>query len=80
MRVGDSTMRRAQSGRMTDMFDRVVPLVLSRTHAVPAQSHGVVCLRMLDDTVPGTYGPTADVTGSGRTPTTTLDAARRAGA
>jgi uncharacterized damage-inducible protein DinB len=36
-----------------------------------------MCLRMLDDTVPATYGPTADVTWSGADPTTTLDAARR---
>jgi hypothetical protein len=35
------------------------------------------CLRLLEDTVPATYGPTADVTWSGADPTTTLDAARR---
>jgi uncharacterized damage-inducible protein DinB len=37
-------------------------------------------LRLLDDRVPPTYGPTADVTWSGADPTTTLDAARRRGA
>ncbi|HZI76471.1 MAG TPA: DinB family protein [Gemmatimonadales bacterium] len=37
-----------------------------------------VCLRLLEDRVPATYGPTADVTWSGADPTTTLDAARRA--
>jgi uncharacterized damage-inducible protein DinB len=37
-----------------------------------------VCLRMLEDRVPATYGPTADVTWAGADPTTTLDAARRA--
>jgi uncharacterized damage-inducible protein DinB len=38
-----------------------------------------VALRLLEDRVPPTYGPTADVTWSGADPTTTLDAARRAG-
>jgi uncharacterized damage-inducible protein DinB len=37
-----------------------------------------VCLRILEDRVPATYGPTADVTWTGADPTTTLDAARRA--
>jgi uncharacterized damage-inducible protein DinB len=37
-----------------------------------------MCLRMLEDRVPATYGPTADVTWTGADPTTTLDAARRA--
>lgn len=35
-----------------------------------------LCLRLLEDRVPPTYGPTADVTWSGADPTTTLDAAR----
>jgi len=39
-----------------------------------------VCLRLLEDRVPATYGPTADVTWSGADPTTTLDAAQRRGA
>lgn len=39
-----------------------------------------LCLRLLEDRVPPTYGPTADVTWSGADPTTTLDAARRRGA
>src|SRR4051812_8753904 len=38
-----------------------------------------LCLRLLEDRVPPTYGPTADVTWSGADPTTTLDAARRRG-
>jgi len=38
-----------------------------------------VCLRLLEDRVPPTYGPTADVTWRGATPTTTLDAARGTG-
>ena len=37
-----------------------------------------ICLRMLEDRVPATYGPTADVTWTGADPTVTLDAARRA--
>ena len=37
-------------------------------------------LRLLEDRVPPTYGPTADVTWAGADPTTTLDAARRTGA
>jgi uncharacterized damage-inducible protein DinB len=37
------------------------------------------CLRLLNLRVPPTYGPSADVTWSGADPTTTLDAARRAG-
>jgi uncharacterized damage-inducible protein DinB len=37
-------------------------------------------LRLLEDRVPPTYGPTADVTWTGADPTTTLDAARRTGA
>jgi hypothetical protein len=36
-----------------------------------------VTLRLLEDLVPPTYGPTADVSWSGADPTTTLDAARR---
>ena len=39
-----------------------------------------LALRMLEDRVPPTYGPTADVTWTGADPTTTLDAARRTGA
>ena len=39
-----------------------------------------VALRLLEDRVPPTYGPTADVTWTGADPTTTLDAARRTGA
>lgn len=39
-----------------------------------------ICLRLLEDRVPPTYGPTADVTWSGAAPTTTLDAARGTGA
>jgi uncharacterized damage-inducible protein DinB len=39
-----------------------------------------LALRLLEDRVPPTYGPTADVTWSGADPTTTLDAARRQGA
>ena len=35
-----------------------------------------VYLRLLEDLVPPTYGPTADVTWSGASPTVTLDAAR----
>ena len=38
-----------------------------------------LALRMLEDRVPPTYGPTADVTWTGADPTTTLDAARRRG-
>jgi len=36
-----------------------------------------LALRLLEDRVPATYGPTADVTWTGADPTTTLDAARR---
>lgn len=39
-----------------------------------------LALRLLEDRVPPTYGPTADVTWTGADPTTTLDAARRSGA
>jgi uncharacterized damage-inducible protein DinB len=39
-----------------------------------------LCLRLLEDRVPPTYGPTADVSWTGADPTTTLDAARRTGA
>ena len=35
-------------------------------------------LRLLEDKVPATYGPTADVTWSGADPTTTVEGARRA--
>ena len=38
-----------------------------------------VALRLLEDRVPPTYGPTADVSWTGADPTTTLDAARRQG-
>jgi uncharacterized damage-inducible protein DinB len=39
-----------------------------------------LALRLLEDRVPPTYGPTADVSWAGADPTTTLDAARRRGA
>ena len=39
-----------------------------------------VALRLLEDRVPPTYGPTADVSWAGADPTTTLDSARRQGA
>ena len=39
-----------------------------------------LALRLLEDRVPPTYGPTADVSWTGADPTTTLDAARRTGA
>jgi uncharacterized damage-inducible protein DinB len=39
-----------------------------------------IALRLLEDRVPPTYGPTADVSWAGADPTTTLDAARRRGA
>jgi uncharacterized damage-inducible protein DinB len=39
-----------------------------------------LALRLLEDRVPPTYGPTADVSWTGADPTTTLDAARRRGA
>ena len=39
-----------------------------------------VALRLMEDRVPPTYGPTADVSWAGADPTTTLDAARRQGA
>jgi uncharacterized damage-inducible protein DinB len=35
------------------------------------------CLRLLNEKVPATYGPTADVTWSGADPTTTVEAAGR---
>jgi len=38
-----------------------------------------IALRLLEDRVPPTYGPTADVSWAGADPTTTLDAARRRG-
>jgi len=38
-----------------------------------------IALRLLEDRVPPTYGPTADVSCAGADPTTTLDAARRRG-
>jgi len=38
-----------------------------------------LCLRLLEERVPPTYGPTADVTWTGADPTVTLDAARRRG-
>jgi uncharacterized damage-inducible protein DinB len=38
-----------------------------------------VCLRLLEDRVPATYGPTADVTWKGADPTRTVEAAGRKG-
>jgi uncharacterized damage-inducible protein DinB len=49
-------------------------------HTAHHRAQVVVALRLLEDRVPPTYGPTADVTWSGADPTTTLDAARRRGA
>jgi uncharacterized damage-inducible protein DinB len=48
-------------------------------HSAHHRAQIVVALRLLEDRVPPTYGPTADVTWSGADPTTTLDAARRRG-
>jgi uncharacterized damage-inducible protein DinB len=49
-------------------------------HSAHHRAQVGVCLRLLEDRVPATYGPTADVRWAGADPTTTLDAARRQGA
>ena len=48
-------------------------------HSAHHRAQVGMCLRLLEDRVPPTYGPTADVTWSGADPTVTLDAARRRG-
>ena len=48
-------------------------------HSAHHRAQVGLALRLLEDRVPPTYGPTADVTWSGADPTTTLDAARRRG-
>jgi len=46
-------------------------------HSAHHRTQLTVYLRLLDKSVPATYGPTADVTWSGADPTLTLDAAGR---
>jgi uncharacterized damage-inducible protein DinB len=46
-------------------------------HTAHHRTQLTVYLRLLDKTVPSTYGPTADVTWEGADPTTTVDAAGR---
>jgi len=46
-------------------------------HTAHHRTQLTVYLRMLDKTVPSTYGPTADVTWKGADPTTTVEAASR---
>jgi uncharacterized damage-inducible protein DinB len=46
-------------------------------HTAHHRTQLIVYLRLLDKSVPPTYGPTADVTWQGADPTTTLDAAER---
>ncbi|MBA3260067.1 MAG: DinB family protein [Gemmatimonadales bacterium] len=46
-------------------------------HSAHHRAQVGVYLRLLEDRVPATYGPTADVTWAGADPTVTLDAARR---
>jgi uncharacterized damage-inducible protein DinB len=48
-------------------------------HSAHHRAQVGLCLRLLEDRVPPTYGPTADVTWTGADPTVTLDAARRQG-
>jgi uncharacterized damage-inducible protein DinB len=45
-------------------------------HSAHHRTQLTVYLRLLNKPVPATYGPTADVTWEGATPTTTIDAAR----
>ncbi len=44
-------------------------------HTAHHRTQLAVCLRLLDKVVPSTYGPTADVTWSGASPTLTVEAA-----
>ena len=46
-------------------------------HSAHHRTQLTVYLRLLNNTVPSTYGPTADVTWSGADPTHTVDAAQR---
>lgn len=46
-------------------------------HTAHHRTQLTVYLRLLETTVPATYGPTADVTWRGADPTTTVDAAER---
>jgi uncharacterized damage-inducible protein DinB len=48
-------------------------------HTAHHRTQLTVYLRLLGRPVPATYGPTADVTWQGADPTTTVEAARRAG-
>jgi uncharacterized damage-inducible protein DinB len=48
-------------------------------HSAHHRAQVGLCLRLLEDRVPPTYGPTADVTWTDADPTVTLDAARRQG-
>lgn len=48
-------------------------------HSAHHRTQLTVYLRLLDRTVPPTYGPTADVTWSGADPTLTVEAAQRGG-
>ena len=49
-------------------------------HSAHHRAQVTVCLRLLEDRVPATYGPSADVTWAGADPTRTVAAAERRGA
>jgi uncharacterized damage-inducible protein DinB len=76
---GDEAFWRAEVPFFDVRRERIWVVWRRILHTAHHRAQVGVALRMLEDRVPPTYGPTADVTWTGADPTTTLDAARRRG-
>lgn len=77
--AGDEAFWRAEVPFFDVRRERIWVFWRRVLHTAHHRAQVGMCLRLLEDKVPATYGPTADVTWSGADPTTTLDAAKRAG-
>ncbi len=76
MAEGDEVFWRAEVPFFDVRRERIWVFWRRVLHTAHHRSQVGVCLRLLEDRVPATYGPTADVTWRGADPTLTLDAAR----
>jgi uncharacterized damage-inducible protein DinB len=78
--AGDETFWRAEVPFFDVRRERIWVFWRRVLHSAHHRAQVGLCLRLLEDRVPATYGPTADVSWTGADPTVTLDAARRQGA
>jgi len=78
--AGDETFWRTEVPFFDVRRERIWVFWRRVLHTAHHRAQVGIALRLLEDRVPPTYGPTADVSWAGADPTTTLDAARRRGA